>query len=395
MLRGTPQNGWAGVTKYLRRTLILSLAILALGAVPAFAYKESSSQMATSSTTPNSCPTCHGLEYISQPTSSVASVSKPSTWSAFDTEASSTVGSRKGPHGGYTSGTQKCQTCHVIHDAPGNVALLPQNTIDATCYTCHDGTGGGGVYGVIRFRTGVAPAAQHRVGAASLNGSAKVTVPGGDPITGGSIDTTFTGENGALTCTDCHSPHNSKTVKPFIGDRKRSVADTSSAIPTNKLLRQTPTKGTTVVTEYGSDWCEACHKGRHSAASTIGNHPAADTTTAPGWDYSHVNVVTGFNTNAVAAAKGSLGGSNFGYVMQPGEAQPFPICQQCHEDARTVGNTTQFQVSSTTESFTTNADGVNGGNPRFQNFPHESQNPSFLIETGDGLCLNCHPTSPN
>jgi hypothetical protein len=31
------------------------------------------------------------------------------------------------------------------------------------------------------------------------------------------------------------------------------------------------------------------------------------------------------------------------------------------------------------------------GNPRFQNFPHETQNEHLLVETADDLCLNCHP----
>jgi len=31
-----------------------------------------------------------------------------------------------------------------------------------------------------------------------------------------------------------------------------------------------------------------------------------------------------------------------------------------------------------------------GDNPRYQVFPHESDNPSFLVETDDDLCLNCH-----
>jgi predicted CXXCH cytochrome family protein len=29
-------------------------------------------------------------------------------------------------------------------------------------------------------------------------------------------------------------------------------------------------------------------------------------------------------------------------------------------------------------------------NPRFQNFPHETENPQLLVETDDDLCLNCH-----
>jgi hypothetical protein len=30
-------------------------------------------------------------------------------------------------------------------------------------------------------------------------------------------------------------------------------------------------------------------------------------------------------------------------------------------------------------------------NPRFQSFPHETQNVRMLVENGDGLCINCHP----
>jgi len=33
---------------------------------------------------------------------------------------------------------------------------------------------------------------------------------------------------------------------------------------------------------------------------------------------------------------------------------------------------------------------VNSDNPRFQVFPHESENDAFLIETDNDLCLNCH-----
>ncbi len=40
------------------------------------------------------------------------------------------------------------------------------------------------------------------------------------------------------------------------------------------------------------------------------------------------------------------------------------------------------------------ADGlVSSDNPRFQNFPHETQNDTMLVESDDDLCLNCHPQS--
>lgn len=378
------------MTKLCLRMMLLLVAILTLGATPAFAYQETKpatpgSVVATNTTPAYSCPTCHGLD---------AGVSSPTV-----------TPTRKGPHGNYTTGTQKCQACHTIHDA-ANSTLLPAATVQATCNTCHDGTGGGGVYGVIYYRTGLPPTAQHSLDASSVSGG-WVSVPGGDPATGGSINTTFTGVSGGLTCSDCHNPHDSNCVAPFVGDRKRSIADTTSAVATDRLLRQLPTThrgGVTAVTQYGSDWCEVCHPGRMDG--TVNNHPSADHSTTPSgtqsaWYYNNVVRMTAYNSGSVTSTGGPLGGNNLGYLMPDNLAtssgrgnQPYPICQQCHEDARSVGDVTQFQVNSVSESFTVNADGVGGGNPRFQNFPHESTNSHFLIETGDDLCLNCHQ-APN
>lgn len=389
--RVSHSDGRSGVTKHLLKTCILTLALMAFSAAPALAYQESTSSVNPSSTPIFACPTCHGLE--SGATSPTVAAR---TGLAGEPESGTPVGSLKGPHGGYSSGTQKCQTCHTIHGADNNLALLPGATISATCYTCHDGTGGGGVYGVIKQRTGFDPTqvvagktigGVHRIG--YLNGNSKVDVPGG-ASDGSSLETTFTGENGALTCTDCHSPHNANTVAPFLGDRKRSSADTTTAtLKTNRLLKTRPTSAATATAQYGSNWCEACHKGRHSQASTMGNHPAADSTTAPGWNYNKVSKRSGYGASALTS--GSLGGDNFGYVMpEPRGAQPYPICQQCHEDGRNVGDATQFQITSATESFTVSVDGTTAANPRFQNFPHETVNDSFLIESYDDLCLNCH-----
>ncbi len=374
------------MTKYWVRLSIVTAALLSLSVVPAFAYPESTVNVEPSGTPPL-CSDCHGLESRTQDPATVGQASKPSTWSAFDSEAGTFVGSRKGPHGGYTSGTQKCSTCHMVHNASGNTALLPEATIADTCNTCHDGTGGGGVYGVIAYRSGPASrtaGAGHRIGPDSLNATGTVTVPGGSTTGNGSLETTFTGENGSMTCTDCHSPHNADTVDPFIGDRKRSSADTSTRVATNRLLRRMPTKATVAVDKYGSDWCESCHKGSHLAVS---NH--AVSRNADGYYYNNVVVRSGYDSTVASAAPSSLGGSNLGYVASR-TVDPAPICQQCHEDARHVGDVQRFAVSSTAESFTVNTDGVGGGNPQYQNFPHETLGANLLIEQDPDLCTNCH-----
>ena len=66
-----------------------------------------------------------------------------------------------------------------------------------------------------------------------------------------------------------------------------------------------------------------------------------------------------------------------------------PICQQCHEDSRFVGNMAGAEASAAPLVPGLDGSAVNA-NPRFQNFPHETQNEHLLVETGDDLCLNCH-----
>jgi hypothetical protein len=126
----------------------------------------------------------------------------------------------------------------------------------------------------------------------------------------------------------------------------------------------------------------------------MGNH-VVETETA-GLSYSRIVRVAGENTTETAV--GPLGGSNFGYVMpyprSPEQTGKKPICQQCHEDARHIGDdlTTPFQVKPAEIFSVTQPDGsAVGDSPRFQTFPHEGENRSFGVEPGDDLCLNCHP----
>jgi predicted CXXCH cytochrome family protein len=344
---------------WLKITLMSAVVVLAT-AGQAFAYDETASANSPART----CTQCHGLN---------------------EGETSPTVGpSRKGPHGNYTAGTSKCQTCHSVHSAASSRSLLPAETIYATCTTCHDGTGGGGVYGVVKRVLPDHTPSGHRIGVAS-NGA--IAVPGGN-ADGSALNVTFLAENGGLTCTDCHSPHDSKTVKPFVGDRLRSGDDANSAQASNRLLRMAPTSGDTPVEEYGSEWCESCHKG---AAQGTMNHPVARKDSDDTY-YNKVQLMQSIDSSTVAENKGPLGGSNLGYVVPEGSGGK-PICQQCHEDSRSIANDPTRPLV-VTEQFQPALDGEPGsGNPRFQNFPHETVNAKMLVETRDSLCLNCHDKS--
>lgn len=332
----------------------------------------------------------HAAAYESEVNSTPTGMSCRACHGDDSTVASGTISpSRKGPHGGYTTGTSKCESCHYTHDAPTDNLLMPAQTVRATCELCHDGTGGRGVYGAIKARTGAEPAAIHRIDKTS-------EVPAGS--TGGTTTMTFSGEDGALTCSDCHSPHDNNTVAPFIGDRLRNESDVLTATASNRLLKKNPGNGGVTVPVYGSSWCGSCHRGSVETtqhAGRMGNH-SVETETA---DFSYSNIVRVDGVNTTDTVMGPLGGNNFGYVMPyPRSAQQAgrgAICQQCHEDARSVGDettTSPTQIAPAEVFAVTAADGANAAdNPRFQVFPHEGENPGFRLERGDDLCLNCHP----
>lgn len=310
-----------------------------------------------------------------------------------------------GPHGNYSTTSQTCSLCHTLHDASNSgIKLLPQATVTSMCFMCHDGTGspGSGVYGAIIGR-GLTVGAEHSVNATSV-------VPGGDPD-GGSATVAFS-ESGLLGCGDCHSVHGNNTVARFAGERARSSSNDTfrnTELRSTRLLKTRPGVATTSVAEYGSDWCLSCHLGRSSGSAVVHNHPVESslTTSAP-YVYDRVpRMYSNSSTSTqVLGTMGRLGTDpatgltrvrhNRAFVMpwprttlQTGH---LPICMQCHEDTRYVG-----EVGAVAASVVSVRDGSSStDNPRFQNFPHETLGYRMLVESTrtaytDDLCLNCHP----
>ncbi len=313
-------------------------------------------------------------------------------------------------HGAYSASSSKCGMCHTVHDAPeGGQKLLPAATIAATCFTCHDGTGGRGVYGTIAARIPEAEPAGHRVEVTSA-------VPGGDAETGGLSTMVFKGLDGALTCTDCHSTHGADTVEPFVGDRVRGMGIPNPFLST-KLLRRSPGGSDVETATYGSDWCLACHAGRGSAGAPM-NHPVDSAAThADPFHYGRVALIEASGVETGVTVIGGMGGvrgpvlapdpaplpgGNRGFLMPyprtPEQAGHAPICQQCHEDSREPGSLVgDGSLALVTPATITNRDGLAASdNPRFQNFPHETVNYRMLVTGSEGdysdqLCMNCHP----
>lgn len=286
------------------------------------------------------------------------------------------------PHGNYTASSDKCLMCHMAHEASSSAQLLVGATVSATCMTCHNQTGAKGVFGRIAAKGGTVRA-EHTV-------DVTTTIPGGS---------TALSQN--LYCNSCHTPHDNTVMADFATDDMVSNA----GYPRHKLLRDDvddAPRGT--YTEYGSAWCAACHDRRHESRATEGlyNHPV-DTTTA----YNDSGVATSTPDPGPTPKLGG-GAANSGYIFTPaasntaeearvgyGRINPrpaAPICQQCHEDARDVEsavapvNSNGYPLGNWSKVATTSM------NPQYYDFPHQTSNPSFVVETGDDLCLNCHPT---
>jgi predicted CXXCH cytochrome family protein len=322
-----------------------------------------------------------------------------------------------GVHGGFTDLTDSCASCHNTHNAVSVRKLLPASTEIGICMTCHDfsfvGTGGGGVYGALRARN-VPTRSRHAIegynNVGGLNGAATLTVnpaeatfdttnviPGGQAW--GLLTTNVSG-NTNLSCEHCHTPHGTTNMQVFNGERARSNVHT---ITSNRILQDdllgTP-RGTYTV--YGSYWCAGCHKDRHTVNSTVYNHPAAVPT---GLAFGDPSINDGVSW--VAGAWTKTGNINWWSTIAAGNGLPLhqagwsrlatdnnkadawywaPECQQCHYNTRNVEAAWSLVDTSGPNYLGTS-------NPQFQSFPHEGAANKFKVESGDDLCLNCHPTS--
>lgn len=277
-----------------------------------------------------------------------------------------------GPHGGYTDVTDYCRACHSVHEAGSSFKLLFASTVKDTCNACHDATYGRQVYTDLTT--------DHNVAELSTT-----QVPGtivGDPF----ADTT-------LTCSSCHTPHDSNAVNPFLGDTNY-LAQTyvptgtlgggpyyGAGVQTSKLLKQSPWRTTGTWADYGGGWCSDCHTNRHQGTN-LNNHPV---NTATIYNNVYYNTTGSWLQMTLAGPDDPANTAHNAYrqVATPGVASTYyPICQQCHEDYRDIES--NFAVTTVTN--------LPGDNPDYKNFPHETEAADMVVETGDDLCLNCHAT---
>lgn len=251
----------------------------------------------------------------------------------------------QGPHGGYTTSTNKCKECHAVHLATGSYRLTRADTASEACDFCHGATSTVNAPKISLNSNG------HGLSTAQ-QASTAVKAPA-DNIPGYSIQPAMWG------CDGCHSVHDALTVK---------LADE----PTTKLLKADPNPGKTYLyydpslvdtatketTQTLTHWCSSCHNANFGSHKDAKQAMVNDTTTTV---YGHDVSATGITTDPV---------TGFALNVDPDNSQNNgPKCKQCHVAA--------------------------GGN-----FPHSGSAPSMLM-TGtdlvtnpnlDQVCITCHDT---
>lgn len=140
--------------------------------------------------------------------------------------------SYQGPHGGYTTTTNKCQDCHAVHLASGAFMLMRSDTRENACDFCHAGGGGSALNvqmdnaydadGLVAGNT-AGQGTGHTIGYAGLS-----------PL---DIKPAYW-DTAGLVCFDCHTPHGASTrvLTTFADPGRRSGGSYVSEIHTGSTL---------------------------------------------------------------------------------------------------------------------------------------------------------------
>ncbi|MBE0448648.1 MAG: hypothetical protein IBX64_11220 [Actinobacteria bacterium] len=245
----------------------------------------------------------------------------------------------KGPHGSYTSTTNKCKDCHAVHLATGSYRLTRANTRGETCEFCH-GIGGAASTTVILDPEG------H--GLYPYEAQGIITAPD-------DTNPSYSKNAQLWGCLECHSAHDNQTVKlAGLDSSKLLKADPN---PGKNYLYYRPVIGET--TQTVTQWCSACHNANFGASTegktvlkgsveaTVFGHPSSNTGTIRTPDgYAEVKLDDGLNRG--------------------------PTCKECH---------------------------IADGRAGTSEFPHSSGSSPSMLKAGsdeshiDGICAGCHNTA--
>lgn len=202
-------------------------------------------------------------------------------------------------HGSYTADTNACAGCHSTHSAQG-AELLRESTVDATCRTCHDGTGSkynvangtvlvpDGAGGTVEKLTQGGP-----IGSKAVDGQDGFTYTGPADVTsrhavgttlinkapGGNYSGTATGWTDTLTCGSCHDPHGTAHNYRLL---RESLLDSPTIQVRAVPGVQVGGDETVSYVEGMNTFCSACHKDFNVGSGSGSVAPAKTYTTTVG-----------------------------------------------------------------------------------------------------------------
>ncbi|MBS3908952.1 MAG: hypothetical protein KGZ93_04920 [Actinobacteria bacterium] len=248
-----------------------------------------------------------------------------------------------GPHGRYTSASNRCKDCHAGHRALGMYRLTRADIRGDSCNFCH------GVSGAAT-KTVILDANGHGISADKI---------GKPVIAPGDTDPAYTVPSTMWGCLECHSVHDNQSIKP-------------AGYSSNKLLKSNPNPGksylyyTPVVgesTQTLSQWCSTCHNANFGASGDI-EHKIVPLGALTGRAASHASSGAGIATDTSGKV----------IVNSYDQINNGPTCKQCHPS--------------------------DGGNPAVAaKFPHTSGSAPAMLKAGsspiqvDNICVGCHQTA--
>ena len=310
------------------------------------------------------------------------------------------------PHGGYSSSTDFCLQCHSAHNQgdEGQYALLFENTVTATCQTCHGlpAYGGGGTSprdsnAITGFTTGIMGTASSRSAYDITTGMksshpllATSTAGTGDNVQMQDSGWTYSGttaswianqEPAGLSCTSCHTSHGNwgQLVNSERGVI-RTTADGDGLSDTDPWVDGAPiyVGRTLKYLNLGADgvW-ETCT----DAAGTTGcldfTMTDSEGQTVYGYGYKLLSAYPNFNWAG--------GGESWGLDASAHDQGRW--CGSCHP------NKVDVAYGGTFHNHPTGCTACHGnptGDATSTDFPHTSKFGEFLKAYPDGLCISCH-----
>lgn len=248
-----------------------------------------------------------------------------------------------GPHGQYTSASNRCKDCHAGHRALGMYRLTRADIRADACNFCH-GISGAAAKTVIMDANG------HGIGEDDI----------GKPVVApGDTDPAYTNSATMWGCLECHSVHDNQSFMPAgYSSNKLLKADPN---PGKSYLYYTPVVGES--TQTVSQWCSTCHNANYGASSDIQNKLVP------------MGALTGRAAGHASSGAGTTTDTAGNIVISLDDAvNNGPTCRECHPS--------------------------DGGNPAVAaQFPHTSGSTRAMLKAGsspiqvDNICVGCHQTS--